>query len=108
MMQNNERTITKIEANPLLDIRKCDDRPLRVAAYCRVSTDSEDQINSYNAQKKYYTDFIKSNPKWRFVDVYADEGLSGTRVKKRENFMRMIRDCEKGKIDLILIKSVSR
>ena len=108
MMQNNERTITKIEANPLLDIRKCEDRPLRVAAYCRVSTDSEDQINSYNAQKKYYTDFIKSNPKWRFVDVYADEGLSGTRVKKRENFMRMIRDCEKGKIDLILIKSVSR
>lgn len=91
----------------------------RVAAYCRVSTDSEDQINSFveqirfyndfiRGQKEYYTDYIKKNPKWRLVDIYADEGITGTLVRKRDNFLRMIADCEKGKIDLILIKSVSR
>ena len=76
--------------------------------YCRVSTDAEDQINSYRAQVSYYTEHISQNPKWRFVEVYADEGITGTMVKKRENFLRMIKDCEKGKIDMILTKSVSR
>ena len=81
---------------------------MRVAAYCRVSTDSEDQIESYKAQVAYYTDAIAKNPRWRFVDIYADEGITGTLAKKRTNFMRMMRDCEKGKIDLILTKSVAR
>ena len=77
-------------------------------AYCRVSTDAEDQINSYRAQVSYYTEHISQNPKWRFVEVYADEGITGTMVKKRDGFLKMIRDCEKGKIDMILTKSVSR
>lgn len=81
---------------------------MRVAAYCRVSTDSEDQIESYKAQVAYYSDTIAKNPRWRFVDIYADEGITGTLAKKRVNFLRMIRDCEKGKIDLILTKSVAR
>ncbi len=81
---------------------------LRVAAYCRVSTDDEDQLNSYNAQVAYYREKIMQNPQWRFVDIYADEGITDTLARKREDFMRMIRDCEKGKIDLILTKSVSR
>lgn len=81
---------------------------MRVAAYCRVSTDSEDQLESYKAQVAYYTDAIAKNPRWRFVDIYADEGITGTLARKRDNFLRMIRDCEKGKIDLILTKSVAR
>lgn len=81
---------------------------MRVAAYCRVSTGSEDQLESYKAQVAYYTDAIAKNPRWRFVDIYADEGITGVMAKKRTNFMRMMRDCEKGKIDLILTKSVAR
>lgn len=103
-----QKIVTKIDANPALASRKSSNIPLNVAAYCRVSTDAEDQINSYRAQVSYYTKHISQNPKWRFVDVYADEGITGTMVKKRENFLRMIRDCEKGKIDMILTKSVSR
>ena len=79
-------------------------RPLKVAAYCRVSTDAEDQINSYNAQVDYYTKHISDNPKWQFAGIYADEGITGTVVNKRERFKDMIKDCEKGKIDLILTK----
>lgn len=103
-----QKIITKIEANPALASRKNSNRPLNVAAYCRVSTDAEDQINSYRAQVSYYTEHINQNPKWRFVNVYADEGITGTMVKKRDGFLKMIRDCEKGKIDMILTKSVSR
>lgn len=69
---------------------------------------SEDQLESYKAQVAYYTDAIAKNPRWRFVDIYADEGITGTMAKKRTNFMRMMRDCDKGKIDLILTKSVAR
>ena len=72
------------------------------------ATDSEDQLESYKAQVAYYTDAIAKNPRWRFVDIYADEGITGVMAKKRTNFMRMMRDCEKGKIDLILTKSVAR
>ena len=101
------RTVTKIEANPLLTSKKNEYKQLNVAAYCRVSTDSEDQLQSYDAQVKYYTEHICKNPKWHFVGIYADEGISGTLVNKRERFKDMIKDCEKGKIDLILTKSVS-
>ncbi|MCM1364510.1 MAG: recombinase family protein [Faecalibacterium sp.] len=102
------RTVTKIEANPLLASRKNEYKQLNVAAYCRVSTDSDDQLQSYEAQVSYYTDHICKNPKWHFVGIYADEGITGTMVNKRERFKDMIKDCEKGKIDLILTKSVSR
>ena len=71
---------------------------LRVAAYCRVSTDSEDQLNSYKSQVKYYTDLIKSNSEWDFADIYADEAITGTQVTKRENFQRLIKDCMNGDI----------
>lgn len=108
MQTQQIRTITKIEANPLLTSKTNEYRQLRVAAYCRVSTNEDDQINSYNAQVAFYTEHICSNPLWRFAGIYADEGITGTLVHKRERFKAMIHDCEKGKIDLILTKSVSR
>ena len=80
----------------------------KVCAYCRVSTDSEEQQTSYSSQIKYYTEKIKSNPEWEFVGIYADEGISGTQVKKRTEFMRMIDDALNGKIDIIIAKSISR
>lgn len=81
---------------------------LRVAAYARVSTDQEEQLTSYEAQVDYYTRYIKANPEWEFVEVYADEGISATNTKKRKNFNRMISDAMAGKIDRIVTKSVSR
>ena len=79
---------------------------LRVAAYARVSTDSEEQLNSYEAQLDYYTKLILSNPDWKFVEVYTDPGLSGTQLKNRKNFNRMIQDALDGKIDMIIINAV--
>jgi site-specific DNA recombinase len=81
---------------------------LRVAAYARVSTDSEDQLNSLESQVKYYNEKINKNNEWLFVEVYADESISGTQDYKHSNFMRMIQDSLNGKIDLILTKSISR
>ena len=81
---------------------------LRVAAYARVSSSSEDQLNSYRVQNQYYSELISGNPDWEMVDIYADEGITGTSVEKREDFRRMMRDCRKGKIDRILVKSISR
>ncbi|EJB2326762.1 recombinase family protein [Listeria monocytogenes] len=81
---------------------------LRVAAYCRVSTDSEDQLNSYNSQKAYYTDLIQKNGEWIFAGIYADEAITGTQVTKREDFQRMINDCMNGEIDMLITKSISR
>lgn len=69
------KVVTKIEANPLLSKHKNENTLLRVAAYCRVSTDSDDQIESYKAQVAHYSEAISKNPKWRFVDIYADEGM---------------------------------
>ena len=83
-------------------------RKRRVAGYARVSTDSEEQSTSYEAQVDYYTNYIKSNPGWAFVDVYTDEGISGVMTKNRDGFNRMIADALSGKIDLIVTKSVSR
>ena len=79
-----------------------------MAAYCRVSTDSEEQINSYKNQLAYYTEKINSKTEWKFAGVYADEGITGTSMKHREDFKRMLRACREGRIDLILCKSVSR
>ena len=83
-------------------------RKYRVAAYCRVSTDSDEQLNSYKNQIAYYTSKISSNPDWELVEVFADEGITGTSTKKRDEFNRMIEMCKAGKIDIILTKSVHR
>lgn len=79
-----------------------------VGAYCRVSTDTEEQQGSYNSQVNYYTEKIKSTPGWRFVKVYGDEGISGTNADNRPGFQGMMQDCENGKLDLIITKSISR
>lgn len=79
-----------------------------VAAYCRVSSDSDDQLNSFAAQQSHYYDFIHSHDHWELADIYADEGITGTAAAKRDDFQRMLSDCRKGRIDKILVKSVSR
>lgn len=79
-----------------------------MAAYCRVSTEFEEQESSYEMQVEHYTSYIKSNPEWKLVEVYADDRISATNTEKREAFNRMIEDCRKGKIDMILTKSISR
>ena len=91
-------------------IDKIDTEPvkLRVAAYARVSSDSEDQLNSYIAQVDFYTKYITTHEGWELVDIYADEGLTGMETKHRDDFNRMIQDCRDGKIDRVLVKSVSR
>ena len=81
---------------------------LNVGAYCRVSTDTEEQQGSYNSQVNHYTEKIKSTPGWRFVKVYGDEGISGTNADNRPGFQEMMQDCENGKLDLIITKSISR
>ena len=103
-----QKRVTKIDANPMLARKRNDTKRLRVAAYCRVSTDDEEQINSYEAQIAYYTEAIAKNPSWIFAGIYADEGITGTMTSKRKNFLRLMDDCEKGKIDMILTKSISR
>ena len=87
--------------------RNCNGK-MRVAAYCRVSTDSEEQLNSYEAQKTYYTQKIQDSPDWEMAGIYADEGISGTSLKKRTQFNKMITACKRGRIDLIITKSLSR
>ncbi len=96
-------TKNKFTALPMTSVRK-----RRVAGYARVSTDSEEQQTSYEAQVDYYTKYIKSNPDWEFVMVYTDEGISATNTKHRDGFNQMIQDALDGKIDLIITKSVSR
>ena len=88
--------------------KKQSDEPTRLAAYCRVSSDSADQLHSFAAQIRYYSDYVKKHSEYRLVDIYADEGLTGTEMKKRDELNRLITDCKKGKIDRIIVKSVSR
>jgi len=107
-LQPQEKQIIVIPANPLVAQNRTFPRQLRAAAYCRVSTGQEEQLTSYEAQVAYYTDKIMSNPEWTLAGIFADEGITGTSVKKRTNFLRMIRLCRKGKIDIILTKSISR
>lgn len=83
-------------------------RQLRVAAYCRVSTKQEEQLNSYGVQTRYYTEKINAEPKWTLVGIFADKGITGTSVKKRDEFNKMIRLCKRGKVDMIITKSISR
>ena len=84
------------------------DLPLRVTYYARVSTEKDEQIHSLSAQVRYYSDFIKKCAAWTFVDGYVDEGLSGTSVRRRENFLRMIEDARQGRFDFIITKEISR
>lgn len=90
------------------NIAKEEQAKLKVAAYCRVSTDSEEQATSYDAQVDHYTKLIKTNKAWTFAGIYADDGISGTNTKKRDEFNRMIEDCHEGKIDMVITKSISR
>lgn len=107
MMEETPRVIV-IPAKPELAQAEPVKRQLRVAAYCRVSTEEEEQASSYEAQCRYYTDKIMSNQEWTMAGIFADEGISGTSTKKRTEFLRMIRQCKQKKIDLILTKSIQR
>ena len=84
------------------------EQKIRVCAYARVSSDSDDQLNSFSAQVEYFTQLIQNHSNWEFVDIYADEGITGTRADKRDEFQRLMRDCRAGRIDRILVKSISR
>jgi len=103
-----KRTITLLEPKKSFLVDKEKYHQKKVAAYCRVSTDDEEQLTSYTNQKKVYTEMIAANRDWEFAGLYADEGISGTRADKRPDFKRMINDCLAGKIDYIITKSVSR
>ncbi len=103
----SENELSVIPAQPKPDIFDRE-RDLRVAVYARVSTDDPNQTSSYELQKNHYTDLINTNPNWHLVDIYADEGISGTSLKHRDEFLRMMKDCKEGKIDLIVTKNVSR
>ena len=103
-----KRIVSVIEPQKSILVDKEKYHQKRVAAYCRVSTDSEEQLTSYQNQMRVYTEMIAANKEWEFAGLYADEGISGTRADKRPEFQRMIRDCQNGKIDYIITKSVSR
>ena len=100
--ENTARVITIAATEQTQDMR------LRVAAYARVSSSSDEQLNSFAAQNRYYTELISGKDNWQLVDIYADEGITGTSIEKRDDFKRMLRDCERGLIDRILVKSISR
>ena len=100
-MKEDAPRVIKIPAKPEATRQADARRQLRVAAYCRVSTKEEDQANSYEVQKEYYTDKIMSNTAWTMAGIFADKGITGTSAKKREDFMRMIRHCRQKKIDVI-------
>lgn len=106
-----EKTITVIPARKRVGSSRQvteEKSKLRVAAYCRVSTDRDEQESSYEAQVEHYTEFIDRNPEWQLAGIYADDGISGTNTKKREEFNRMIEDCMASKIDMVITKSISR
>ncbi len=106
--QRTPKNVTIMPADPAFTQRDISKKRLRVAPYCRVSTDSDEQLNSYTAQIEYYTAKISANPEWTMVRMYADEGITGTSMKKRKEFTKMVEDCKKGRIDLVITKSVTR
>ena len=103
-----KRTVSVIEPQKSILVDKEKYHQKRVAAYCRVSTDSEEQLTSYQNQVRVYTEMIAANKEWEFAGLYADEGISGTSLKKRTQFNKMITACKRGHIDLIITKSLSR
>ena len=104
----SKKNITVMSPPKAMTVDKEKYHQKRVAAYCRVSTDSEEQLTSYTTQKKVYTEMIAARPDWELAGIYADEGISGTTADKRPQFQKMIKDCFAGKIDYIVTKSVSR
>ncbi len=108
-VQQPTRVVRKIQ--PAIDAAKQlkkEYRQLRVAAYCRVSTKQDEQLNSYEVQVRHYTERIQGEPKWALAGIYADKGITGTSIKKRDEFNKMIRKCRQGKIDMIITKSIAR
>jgi len=105
-----EKNITVIPARKRVGSTAAKEKvkKLRVAAYCRVSTETEEQNSSYEVQVAHYTEFIKKNAEWEFAGIFADDGISGTNTKKRDEFNRMIDECMEGNIDLVITKSISR
>ena len=99
------KKVTKLGADKASKAKK---KLLRVAAYCRVSTDSDAQLESLEAQKQHYENYISGRDDWEFAGLYFDEGISGTKKDRRPELLRMISDCEAGKIDFIITKSISR
>lgn len=97
------KTITKIEP-----IRQAENKKLKVAAYCRVSTSSDSQLESLDAQEKHYDTFIKEHDDWEYAGLYYDEGITGTRKEGRTGLLKTLDDCRLGRIDFILTKSISR
>ena len=104
------KSVTVIPAtiNPLTKLPAFSLAKRRTCGYARVSTDSEEQLESYQSQVRHYEELISNNPEWQFVGVYADEAITGTQTTKREDFNRMVNDCMNGDIDLIIVKSISR
>ena len=98
-------TVTELKAPEAAGAAK---PKIRLAPYCRVSSSSEDQLHSFAAQIRHYTEYVGTHPEYELVDIYADEGLSGTSMQKRDELNRLLRDCAKGKVDRIITKSVSR
>ena len=107
-MRESPPKVITIPAKPEVASRQAIQRQLRVAAYCRVSTDDEEQLTSYEAQQNYYTDKIMTNREWTMAGIFADEGITGTSARKRPEFLKMIRLCKQKKIDIVLTKSISR
>ena len=107
-MKDVSPKVITIPAKPEVTKNQEIKRQLRVAAYCRVSTDEEEQLTSYEAQKNYYTDYIMKNSNWTMAGIFADEGITGTSARKRPEFLRMIKLCKNKKIDIVLTKSISR
>lgn len=103
------REVVHIPAKKELTNRAAvDERKIRLAAYCRVSTKNEDQLLSFENQKAFFEDYVKRHPEYELVDIYPDKGITGTNTKKRDEFNRMIADCKAGKIDMVVTKSISR
>ena len=112
-MAGTEVQVIKATEGPIVRDRRLVGTPLtlkrkRVAAYVRVSTDGEKQLQSFQSQKQYYQDKISKNKEWAMVGIYADEGITGTKTDKRDEFLRMIEDCMNGQIDVVITKSISR
>ena len=106
-MRESPPKVITIPAKPEVASRQAVQRQLRVAAYCRVSTDDEEQLTSYEAQQNYYTDKIMTNREWTMAGIFADEGITGTSARKRPEFLKMIRLCKQKKIDIVLTKSMN-
>ena len=97
-----------VEILPAIREMEKPDKRKRAAAYCRVSTNMAEQEGSFEMQKQYYETYIGGKPNWELAGIYADKGVSGTHMKNRPGFQRMLSDCERGKIDIIVTKSISR